>query len=179
MGPTKSSHLLLRQRAGVNCPAEIRHLPRQLSTGSTGCESLSNSLLFTRRWCVARWIPVCPECCFNAGPASQTVGQHWHNIARTPRVLLGASSKKILAVHDSNHPTNKRRWSKVGLMLARHLRQRPKIKPTLDQILFQRWNGRRCPTNCAIIFAKARLTGTANTRHWASVGLMLAQRLWR
>ena len=60
------------------------------------------------------------QCCFNVGPTSWTVSQHQNNI--------GAMSCFC-------HPVHTRRGPNVDLTLARSLRQRPSINPTLGQRL--------------------------------------------
>ena len=72
---------------------------------------ISNAIKCTRSTRVpANTTKMLIQCCFNVGPASKTVGQHWNGISEYL----------------------KRRWFNVDSTLAQRLRHWPNIESTLD-----------------------------------------------
>ena len=70
-----------------------------------------------------------PMCYFNAGPASQTMGQHWPNTRSMSRVCWGADLFTNLATR--HVPANCRFSPNVGLMLVERRSRWPNVNTTL------------------------------------------------
>ena len=88
---------------------------------------------------LAPWAPpikhvTLPLCCFDVGPASLMMGQHWTNTCSMSHLCWGPSPDWVTA-WDNAVPANTRHWTNAGLLLAQHLRHWPNISPALVQCL--------------------------------------------